>query len=62
MDYKIRKRIASILMGKTMDYKIRKRIASILIEEKVPADTEITVLGLVRTVRISKEVAFIEIN
>jgi len=45
-----------------MDYKIRKRIASILIEEKVPVDTEITVLGLVRTVRISKEVAFIEIN
>ncbi len=45
-----------------MDYKIRTRIAQILIADKVPVDTEITVLGFVRTIRSSKEVAFVEVN
>ena len=45
-----------------MDYKIRTRIARIIIDDKVPVDTDITVLGLVRTARISKGVAFLDIN
>ncbi|HKK20884.1 MAG TPA: asparagine--tRNA ligase, partial [candidate division Zixibacteria bacterium] len=45
-----------------MDYKIRTRIAQILVADKVPIDTHITVLGFVRTIRSSKEVAFVEVN
>jgi len=45
-----------------MDYKVRTRIARILVEDKIPVDTEVTVLGLVRTARVGKGVAFIEVN
>ncbi len=45
-----------------MDYKIRTKIRKIVVEEAVPVDTEVTILGLVRTARIGKEVAFIEVN
>ena len=45
-----------------MDYKIRTKVSRILIDDAVPADTAITVLGWVKTVRVSKAVAFVEIN
>ncbi|MCH9024129.1 MAG: asparagine--tRNA ligase, partial [candidate division Zixibacteria bacterium] len=45
-----------------MDYKIRTKIKKILVDEKVPVGRDITILGLVRTIRSGKEVAFIEIN
>ncbi len=45
-----------------MDYKIRTKIARILIDDQIPVDSNITVLGFVRTIRIGKEVAFIEVN
>jgi asparaginyl-tRNA synthetase len=45
-----------------MDYKIRTKIRQIVIEEKVPLNRAVTILGLVRTARVSKEVAFIEVN
>ncbi len=45
-----------------MDYKIRTRISQIVVEDKIPVDSEITVLGLVRTARAGKGVAFIEVN
>ena len=45
-----------------MDYKIRTKISRILNDDAVAADTAITVLGWVRTVRVSKAVAFVEIN
>ena len=45
-----------------MDYKIRTRISKILIDDKIPVDTEITVLGLVRTIRVQKDIAFVQIN
>jgi asparaginyl-tRNA synthetase len=45
-----------------MDYFKRSRIASIIIEDKVPVNEEIIVLGWVRTIRDSKGVAFIEVN
>ena len=45
-----------------MDYKIRTKIARILIDDKVPIGTEITILGLVRTARVGKGVAFVEVN
>ncbi len=45
-----------------MDYKIRTKIAKILLEDKIPLNSEIIVLGLVRTVRAQKDVAFIQIN
>ncbi len=45
-----------------MDYKIRTRIARILIDDKVPVDTEVVILGMVRTARTGKNVAFVEIN
>jgi asparaginyl-tRNA synthetase len=45
-----------------MDYKIRTKISRILVEDAVPAGAGITVLGWVRTVRVSKAVAFVEIN
>lgn len=45
-----------------MDYKIRTRIDRILLKDSVPLDTEVILLGWVRTVRIGKEVAFVEVN
>ncbi|MCH8027235.1 MAG: asparagine--tRNA ligase [candidate division Zixibacteria bacterium] len=45
-----------------MDYKIRTKIKSILVDENLPVGRDITILGLVRTIRMGKEVAFIEIN
>jgi asparaginyl-tRNA synthetase len=45
-----------------MDYRLRTRVARIVIDDKIAVGTEVTVLGLVRTARVSKEVAFIEIN
>ncbi len=45
-----------------MDYKVRTRVDTILIHDRVPVNSEITVLGWVRTVRTGKEVAFVEIN
>ena len=45
-----------------MDYRIRTRVSRILIDDAVPTDTTITVLGWIRTVRVSKAVAFVEIN
>ncbi len=45
-----------------MDYAIRTKVVKIIVDDKVPEQTEVTVLGLVRTIRIGKQVAFIEIN
>lgn len=45
-----------------MDYKVRTRIDRIVIYDRIPVNSEITVLGWVRTVRTGKEVAFVEIN
>ncbi len=45
-----------------MDYTVRTRVARILIDDAVPLGTEVTVLGWVRTIRVSKQVAFIEVN
>jgi asparaginyl-tRNA synthetase len=45
-----------------MDYKARTKISRILIDAAVPVGTNVIILGWVRTVRSSKEIAFIEIN
>jgi asparaginyl-tRNA synthetase len=45
-----------------MDYKVRTRVKSILVDDRVPVNSDITVLGWVRTVRTGKGVAFVEIN
>ncbi len=45
-----------------MDYKSRTKVARILIDDAVPVGSDVIILGWVRTVRSSKEVAFIEIN
>ena len=45
-----------------MDYKTRTRIARILLDDAVSVGSEIVVLGWVRTVRVSKAVAFVEVN
>src|SRR5437867_427355 len=45
-----------------MDYKSRTKISRILIDEAVPVGTKVIILGWVRTVRSSKEIAFIEVN
>jgi asparaginyl-tRNA synthetase len=45
-----------------MDYVTRTKIARILLDDSIPVDSEITVLGWVRTVRVSKSVAFVDIN
>jgi asparaginyl-tRNA synthetase len=45
-----------------MDYKIRTKVSRILIDDAVQAGTAVTLLGWVRTVRISKAVAFVEVN
>lgn len=45
-----------------MDYKHRTKISKILVDDSVPVNTDVIILGLVRTVRVSKEVAFVEVN
>src|SRR6266571_8352742 len=45
-----------------MDYKARTKISRILIDDAVPVGSNVIMLGWVRTVRSSKEIAFIEIN
>jgi asparaginyl-tRNA synthetase len=45
-----------------MDYKARTKISRILIDEAIPLGTNVVILGWVRTVRSSKEIAFIEVN
>src|SRR5215471_216430 len=45
-----------------MDYKARTKISRLLIDEGIPLDTNVVILGWVRTVRTSKEIAFIEVN
>jgi asparaginyl-tRNA synthetase len=45
-----------------MDYKERTKISRILIDDAVAVGTNVIVLGWVRTVRSSKDVAFIEVN
>src|SRR5438309_1759049 len=45
-----------------MDYKSRTKVSRILIDEAVAAGANVIILGWVRTVRSSKDIAFIEIN
>src|SRR5215471_1114986 len=45
-----------------MDYKSRTKVARILIDDAVPVGSNVIILGWVRTVRSSREVAFIEVN
>src|SRR5215467_8983322 len=45
-----------------MDYKTRTKISRILIDDAVAVGSNIVIAGWVRTVRSSKEIAFIEIN
>ena len=45
-----------------MDYKARTKVSRMLIDEAVPVGSNVIILGWVRTVRSSKDVAFIEIN
>jgi len=45
-----------------MDYFKRTRISAIVVEDRVETGKEIIILGWVRTIRVSKAVAFIEIN
>jgi asparaginyl-tRNA synthetase len=45
-----------------MDYFKRTKINKILLDDIIPLNQEIIILGWVRTIRLSKEVAFIEIN
>src|SRR5262245_18338440 len=52
----------TLLSELPMDYKARTKVSRILIDEAIPVGTNVIILGWVRTVRISKEVAFIEVN
>jgi len=45
-----------------MDYKSRTKVSRILIDDAVAVGTKVTILGWVRTVRSSKEIAFVEVN
>src|SRR3989304_5449305 len=45
-----------------MNYKSRTKVSRILIDESVPVNTPVTVLGTVRTARTGKGVSFLEIN
>ena len=45
-----------------MDYQARTKISRILIDDAVPVGANVIILGWVRTVRSSKDIAFIEIN
>src|SRR6185503_1484845 len=44
------------------DYKARTKISKILTDEAIPVGTNVVILGWVRTVRSSKDVAFVEVN
>jgi len=45
-----------------MDYQARTKVSRILIDEAIPVGSHVIILGWVRTVRSSKEVAFVEVN
>jgi asparaginyl-tRNA synthetase len=45
-----------------MDYFKRTKVAAILVEDRIAVGSELIILGWVRTIRVSKNVAFIEIN
>jgi asparaginyl-tRNA synthetase len=45
-----------------MDYFKRTKIAKVLVDDTVNTNMEILIMGWVRTIRVSKNVAFIEIN
>lgn len=45
-----------------MDYSVRTKISRIVLDDAVAAGSPVIILGWVRTVRVSKSVAFIEIN
>jgi asparaginyl-tRNA synthetase len=45
-----------------MDYKARTKVSRILIDDAVAVGANVIILGWVRTVRSSKDVAFIEVN
>jgi asparaginyl-tRNA synthetase len=45
-----------------MDYKSRTKVSRILVDDAVAVGTSVIILGWVRTVRTSKEIAFIEVN
>jgi len=45
-----------------MDYKTRTRISRILVDDAVAAGSDLIILGWVRTARISKAVAFVQVN
>lgn len=45
-----------------MDYKSRTKVSRILIDDAVPIGENVIILGWVRTVRASKDIAFIEVN
>src|SRR5437773_1659567 len=50
------------IQSRIMDYKARTKVSRILIDEAVPVGGNVIILGWVRTVRSSKEVAFVEVN
>ncbi len=45
-----------------MDYAVRTKLSRILIDDRVPVNADVIILGWVRTVRVGKGVAFLEIN
>jgi asparaginyl-tRNA synthetase len=45
-----------------MDYKVRTRLSRVLVDDAIKINSDITVLGWVRTIRVSKSVAFVEVN
>ena len=45
-----------------MDYSTRTKIAQILSDDTVPVNSDVIILGWVRTIRVSKNVAFVELN
>jgi asparaginyl-tRNA synthetase len=45
-----------------MDYKSRTKVSRILLDDAVAIGTKVVILGWVRTVRSSKEIAFVEVN
>ncbi|HSG98753.1 MAG TPA: amino acid--tRNA ligase-related protein, partial [candidate division Zixibacteria bacterium] len=45
-----------------MDYTLRTRISRIVVDDAVELNSDITLLGWVRTARVGKNVAFVELN
>ena len=45
-----------------MDYKVRTRLSRVLVDDAIKVNSDITVLGWVRTSRVSNSVAFVEVN